>query len=100
MTTILEALADPALFGPLFPGTSWGAWRAFLSALFALPMDDDDTLGLYQQHTGRSSAPVRPFREAALVIGRRGGKSRTLALIAVYLAAFIDWGPYLAPGER
>ena len=33
------------------------------------------------------------------IVGRRGGKSRVLALIAVYLAAFRDYAPYLAPGE-
>ena len=35
-----------------------------------------------------------------LVVGRRGGKSFMLALIAVYLACFRDWRPNLAPGER
>jgi phage terminase large subunit-like protein len=34
------------------------------------------------------------------VIGRRGGKSRVLALIAAYLSVFRDWTPYLSPGER
>ena len=34
-----------------------------------------------------------------MIVGRRGGKSRILALIAVYLAAFRDYAPYLAPGE-
>jgi hypothetical protein len=34
-----------------------------------------------------------------LVIGRRGGKSRVLALVAVYLACFRDYVPYLAAGE-
>ena len=34
-----------------------------------------------------------------MIVGRRGGKSRTLALIAVYLACFRDYGPYLAAGE-
>jgi hypothetical protein len=33
------------------------------------------------------------------VCGRRGGKSRILALIAVYLACFRDYRPFLAPGE-
>ena len=42
---------------------------------------------------------LRPISEAALVVGRRGGKSRVLALIAVYLACFRDYPPYLAPGE-
>jgi hypothetical protein len=43
--------------------------------------------------------PAEPFKEAAFVVGRRGGKSRILALIAVYLACFRDYAPYLAPGE-
>jgi hypothetical protein len=49
--------------------------------------------------TGRAAVPAGPISEAALVVGRRGGKSRVLALIAVYLACFRDYGPYLAPGE-
>jgi hypothetical protein len=39
------------------------------------------------------------FTEAVTIVGRRGGKSRILALIAVYLACFRDYAPYLAPGE-
>jgi hypothetical protein len=34
-----------------------------------------------------------------VVVGRRGGKSRILALAATYLAAFFDYSTYLAPGE-
>ena len=34
------------------------------------------------------------------MIGRRGGKSFAMALIAVFLAAFRDWRKYLSPGER
>ena len=59
----------------------------------------DDALALYQAHTGRQDAPAVPFKEAALVIGRRGGKSRALALIAVFLATFRDYDEFLAPGE-
>ncbi len=54
---------------------------------------------LYRHHTGRSEPPTAPFKEAALIIGRRGGKSRVLALIAVYLACFVDYSDRLAPGE-
>ncbi len=96
--TIIEALDDPALFKPHFRGTSWTAWRAFLKALFALAMDDAE-LALYRAHTGRQSPPGAAFKEAALVIGRRGGKSRNLALIAVFLACFRDYSEHLAPGE-
>ena len=34
-----------------------------------------------------------------MIVGRRGGKSRMLALVAVYLACFRDYAPHLAPGE-
>jgi len=96
--TILEAMDDPHLFAALFVGTSWKPWRAFLAALFALPMDSD-ALALYQHHTGRVAPPLEAFVEAALIVGRRGGKSRVLALIAVFLAAFHDYRHRLAPGE-
>ncbi|MDE1906712.1 MAG: hypothetical protein KGH75_09730 [Rhodospirillales bacterium] len=96
--TILEAMDDPNLFAPFFKGTSWTAWRAFLAALFALPMDDA-AQAIYTRHTGRTDPPREAFKEAALVIGRRGGKSRVLATIAVFLACFRDYEPYLAPGE-
>ncbi len=38
--TIMEAMDHEALFGPHFKGASWAPWRAFLAALFGLPMDD------------------------------------------------------------
>ena len=31
--------------------------------------------------------------------GRRAGKSFVLALTAVFLACFVDWRQFLAPGE-
>ncbi len=96
--TIIDALGDPSLFAPHFRGDTWGAWRSFLKALFALPMDETE-MATYRLHTARQDAPETPFKEAALVIGRRGGKSRTLALIATYLATFRDYSEHLAPGE-
>lgn len=76
----------------------WAAWRAFLAALTAEPMTDDE-MALYRECTGRTEPPTQPFKEAALIVGRRGGKSRILALIAVYLACFRDYAPHLAAGE-
>ena len=98
--TILQAMRDPVLFAPWFaPTPLWSAWRAFLSALFALPMGDEERAA-FQQYTGREVLPVEPTREAWLVVGRRGGKSRIAALIAVFLACFRDYQTILAPGER
>ncbi len=96
---ILQAIGDRNLFAPWFDRGDWTAWRAFLAALFALPMDDAE-LGIYQRHTGRTSAPTGPFREAWLVCGRRSGKSFTMALVAVYLACFKSYREHLQPGER
>ena len=98
--TLLRAMRDPKLFGPWFRNpTSWAAWRAFLSALFALPMGDDE-LATFRACTGRATPPAAPLHEAWLICGRRAGKSFILALVAVFLACFRDWRRHLAPGEH
>jgi hypothetical protein len=98
--TILKALDDPAIFAPAFrQKKSWTAWRAFLAALFGLEMDAEQRR-IYTECTQRATPPTEHAKEAWLVIGRRGGKSFTLALIAVFLACFRDWRPYLNIGEQ
>ena len=98
--SILDAVADANLFAPSFGGESWARWRAFLAALFGLPLTEPD-LAIYRHHTGRTAPPLDgAFREAALVCGRRAGKSAVLALIAVYLATFRNYEPYLSLGEQ
>ena len=96
--SLSRALADPNLFAHHFKGKSWAAWKVFLAALFAEPADEAG-LAVYRERTGRTSWPTAPFTEAAVIVGRRGGKSRTLALIAVYLACFRSYEQFLAPGE-
>jgi len=58
-----------------------------------------EELAIYQKATGRTVAPVEPFKEVFLIVGRRGGKSLVASLILTYLAAFVDWSGKLAPGE-
>jgi hypothetical protein len=97
---ILDTLNDPKIFGPLFKDSeTWTAWRSFLCALFGLAMTEQE-LTTFRTCTARPDPPTMQAREAWLVVGRKGGKSRMLALIATYLAAFIDWRPYLSVGER
>ncbi len=95
---ILQALADPKVFGSQFRGGTWQAWRVFLAALFALPMTAEQ-LEIYKAHTGRTTPPTTPLHEAWLCIGLRGGKSFVLATVAVFLACFFDWRRFLGPGE-
>jgi hypothetical protein len=95
---ILDALRDTNLFRPWFRDLeTWRAWQVVLAAIFGLPMGDAD-VELFRAHTGRDRAPTSQAREAWLIVGRRGGKSRIAALVAVFLAAFREYD--LAPGER
>ena len=95
---ILQAINDEKVFASVFRGPSWDPWKVFLTSLFALQMSEAE-LAIYKQCTGRNSAPTVPCREAWLVCGRRSGKSFVLSVIAVYLASFFDWRPFLGPGE-
>lgn len=96
--SILDAMHDPALFGEEFTDASWDAWKAFLAALLALPATETKA-ELIRACTGRLDLPASPFRRAALICGRRGGKSRMLALLGTCLATLRDYRPHLSAGE-
>ena len=98
MIDMRQAMTDPALFGPIFGGDSFAAWRALLSGFTGLELDAAE-LEAFKTLTGRQSAPDSAFAELWLAIGRRGGKSHAAAFLAVYLAAFHDYRAKLAPGE-
>lgn len=94
--------ARPPLLGlwdRLLPAESWHAWELCARAIFGLTAglsaEDSRFIG---ERTGGRAVPTSQAREAWIVVGRRGGKSRTAALIAVYLACFRHY--HLAPGER
>jgi hypothetical protein len=98
--TIIEAMDHPEVWRRWFRDPAdWRPWRAFLAALFGLSMSDEER-ALFAQCTGRAAPREGGYNEVWLVIGRRGGKSFILALVAVFLACFRDWRPYLVPGER
>jgi len=73
--SVLDAIADPHLFGPWFrDDATWAAWFAFLAALFGLPMTTEQ-LAVYRECTGRTEPPATPAREGWLICGRRAGKA-------------------------
>lgn len=96
---IIEAMRDPGLFGPFFKEASWRPWEAPLGLLFGVSVPDD-LHDMTRACTGLDTVPEGPFAESWWICGRRSGKSRVTAFIGTFLATFIDWCPYLAPGER
>jgi len=98
--TIIQAIYDENLFRPFFRDMdTWKPWFVVLRAIFGLPMNDEE-LAVFQMLTARVTPPTAQTKEAWFIIGRRGGKSFIVALIAAYLACFRDYRPYLGPGER
>ncbi len=88
------------VLGPVWDTPTWKPWRTFISAVFALPFEDDEAFALYQRCTNRNHPPTQPFKEVWAPVGRRGGKSRVFALLAVWMAVCHDWSKYLVPGEE
>jgi hypothetical protein len=79
--TILDAMDAAGMSGP-----TWAPWRTWWRAVYALPMDEDDLI-LFRQCTWRNDPPVTAVREAWNITGRRGGKSRSDALTAMFSGA-------------
>ena len=90
---------SPGWWGPWFAHGDWTAWRTFLAALFGLPVPDGGG-ALLRACTGLTAPPATRASEAYAIIGRRGGKTKIMSLIAAWLAAFEDWRPYLSRGEQ
>lgn len=98
MIDIRQAMTDPALFGAIFGGDSFAAWRALLSGFYGLKLDATE-LDTFKTLTGRHGAPQGVFSELWVAVGRRGGKTHSAGALAVFLAPFQDYRDRLAPGE-
>jgi hypothetical protein len=99
LTSMRAALADPHLLGNALAGESWASWRVLLIALMGEALTDDER-SIFKRLTDRDIEPQGPVEEFWAVIGRRGGKSRAAATLAVYLATMVDYAGVLAVGER
>jgi hypothetical protein len=99
LTSLREALSDPRLLGKALEGDSWHTWRTILLATMGEPLTDDE-LTSFRQVTGREKSPSKPCEELIGIVGRRGGKSRAVAVLATYLATLTDYRDVLVTGER
>jgi hypothetical protein len=96
--SLREALDDPALLGHAIAGDSWKPWRTLLIAAMGEALTDDERT-LFTQLTGREHDPLQPVEEFVGVVGRRGGKSRAISVLAAYIAGLAQH-TNLVPGER
>ena len=97
--TLRKALEDPELLGSALAGPTWHAWRALLVAAMGEALTPDE-LGTFKTFTGRDAPPSQRVDELWCCVGRRGGKSRAMAVLAVYLAGLCDYTDKLAKGEK
>ena len=93
------ALQDPALLGGVLAGPSWRPWRTLLIAAMGEPLDADECVLFAELTGGRQYTPGTRIDELVAVVGRRGGKSRAMATLAVYISALCDHDDALVPGE-
>jgi len=93
--TLRRALEDPELLGAALAGPSWHAWRSLLLAAMGEPLEPDE-LETFKRLTGRSIPPSEHVDELWCCVGRRGGKSRAMSTLAVYLAGLCDYSDKLA----
>ncbi len=97
--SIREALSLDSVLGRALPGPSWQAWRIVLMSAMGETLSPEE-LAVFGKLTGRTDSPSRPVEEMAAIVGRRGGKSRALSTMAVFIAALCDHSAALSSGER
>jgi hypothetical protein len=97
--TMRRALSDEHLLGAVLCGDSWLAWRVLLIAAMGEALTDEER-AIFAKLTGREREPGERIDEMWCVIGRRGGKSRAIAALLVYLATMVDYCAQLVLGER
>jgi hypothetical protein len=98
VVTMRKALADKHLLGSTLAGDSWQAWRTLLIAAVGeeLTASERET---FNRLTQRDREPMQRVEEFACVVGRRGGKSRAMSVLAAYIAGLCDHHDVLVPGE-
>jgi hypothetical protein len=96
--TMRKALDDPNLFAKVLDGESWTTWRVILMAAMGEQLTDEER-AIFTQFTSRATEPLTRCEELVAIVGRRGGKTRVIGVLAVYIAALVDHTDVLAAGE-
>jgi hypothetical protein len=95
LVSMREALESRAYFGRLLNGDTWRAWRVLLIAIAGEELTASER-AIFRTLTNREREPVEQVEEFWGVIGRRGGKTRAMAV----LGAFVAYGISKISGDR
>jgi hypothetical protein len=82
--SIRKALADEKLPGCTLAGETWHAWRVLLIAALGEQLTNEER-EIFTTLTRRQREPLQRVEEFCAVVGRRGGKSRAMAMLAAYV---------------
>jgi hypothetical protein len=88
--SIDRALRDKSLLGAgLGDPSTWKLWLTILKAAFGDALTSEEAQAFAAVAGGRQP-PAQKVRELWCVLGRRSGKSRVAAALAVYFAVLVD----------
>jgi hypothetical protein len=94
-----KAMADVNLLGAgLGAIGTWGQWRSVLKGAFGISLNLEEARQ-FEAVAGSRRPPAQKVRELWCILGRRSGKSRVAAALAVFFAVLVDHAGKLAPGE-
>jgi hypothetical protein len=99
LASMRSALSDPDLLAHALPGDSWSSWRVLLIASVGEELTEVER-DVWRGLTGRDHEPGVMVEIFEAIIGRRGGKSKAMAVLCVYLATLVDWSEEMSIGER
>jgi hypothetical protein len=94
-----EAFTTEGLLGTVLPGPSWHAWRTLIIAAMGEGLTDAEW-AIFTALTGRLRGPLTRVEEFWAIVGRRGGKSRAVAAMVIYLSVCCNYSKCLSVGER
>lgn len=80
LISMRDALEHESIFGKILPGPSWANWRILLIAAMGEALTPSERV-IFKTLTGRDYEPLERCDELWCLIGRRGGKTRAIAVL-------------------
>jgi hypothetical protein len=95
-----EAFENNEWLGELVGADSFLPMRTLAIGSQGEPLSPEEEETYRTVTGGRQQFPQEPVSELWILAGRRSGKTVTIAALACYLAACVDWRHVLTRGER